>query len=336
MSAWKWRNPGSMHSFRTLNPNRIHRAFAAAGVDLRPGERFLNSLENRVVLGEDLEGRRWVGKFYRPGRWSPGQVAEEHRFLRQLAREGLPVAAPLRVDRALAGSVGRIAGLLFGIFPAVPGRIPDEINWELAEAAGQVLARIHRVGEREDFRRRPRLEPETWTLKPLRDLRREGAVEPDLLDRYLACAEELAARAAPLLARTESIRIHGDFHRANLLWGSCPYVVDFDDTLQGPPVHDLWMMAPGDDEEARGLRQAILEGYREVRDFDLESLRLVGLLQALRTARHAAWVAARRDDPAVRRYYPDASSREFWEEELIQLQRLAAALRDGAHDRPIR
>ncbi len=318
-----------MHSFRALNPNRIHRAFAAAGIDLCPGERFLNSLENRVVLGEDEQGRRWVGKFYRPGRWSPGQVAEEHRFLRQMARAGLPVAAPRRVDRSLAGTVGRIGGILFGIFPAVPGRIPDEITWDVAEAAGQVLARIHQVGAREPFRKRPRLLPEDWALAPLRGLRDQGVVPVDLADAFLACAEDLARAAEPLLRRTESIRIHGDFHRANLLWGAGPYVVDFDDTLQGPPVHDVWLMVPGTDDEARALRQTMLEAYQEVRDFDRQSLELVPLLQALRTVRHAAWVATRRDDPAVQRFYPDAASREFWEEELIQLQRMAGEIHQG-------
>ena len=315
-----------MHSFQVLNPNRIHRAFAAAGIDLRLGERFLNSLENRVVLGEDEAGRRWVAKFYRPGRWTPGQVAEEHRFLRQLERAGLPVAAPLRVEKGLAGSVGRIAGLLFGIFPALPGRIPDEVTWEVAQAAGQVLARVHQVGAREAFRKRPSLAPEPWVLAPLRALRRENVVDADLLDRFLACAERVAAVAEPMLRRTESLRIHGDFHRANLLWGAGPGLVDFDDSLQGPPVHDVWMMVPGGDEEARALRLALLEGYEEVRDFDRRSLDLVEPLQALRWARHAAWVAARRDDPAVRRLYPDAVGREFWEEELIQLERMAARL----------
>lgn len=316
-----------MQSFRGLDPNRIHRAFAAAGLDLCPGERFLNSLENRVVLAEDERGRRWVAKFYRPGRWTPGQVAEEHRFLRELARAGLPVAAPLPVDRALAGSVGRIAGILFGIFPAVPGRIPDEVTWDVAEAAGQVLARIHQVGARRPFRKRPHLTPEEWTLAPLRALRDERVVDRDLMDRFLLCAEGLARRTEPLLERTESVRLHGDFHRANLLWGAGPFVVDFDDTLQGPPVHDVWMMVPGTDDEALGLRQALLDGYEQVRDFDRESLGLVEPLRALRSARHAAWVAARRDDPAVKRFYPDAASREFWEEELVQLERLVAGLR---------
>ena len=103
-------------------------------------------------------------------------------------------------------------------------------------------------------------------------------------------------------------------------------MVDFDDTLQGPPVHDVWLMVPGTDDDARALREVLLEAYQEVRDFDRRSLELVPLLQALRTARHAAWVAARREDPAVKRFYPDAASREVWEEELIQLQRMARAI----------
>lgn len=311
-----------------LDPRRIDRAFAAAGIDLRPGERFMNSLENRVILGQGADGRSWVGKFYRPGRWTHRQVAEEHRFLRELRREGVPVAAPVEVDRGYQRTVGRIGGQLFGMFPALPGRIPDEVNWAVADAAGELLARIHRVEDRRGFRHRPRLTPEEWALGPLEELRAQSVIPSDLMSDFCREAEGLARKVAPLFADLETTRIHGDFHRANLLWG--PHgasAVDFDDCVEGPPVHDVWMMVPGTDPDAVGLREAMLEAYERVRDFDRRSLALVEPLRALRSVRYAAWLGARREDPAIRRFHPDAGGREHWEEELGILRRLVARLR---------
>lgn len=312
-----------------LDPRRIDRAFQAAGIDLRPGERFMNSLENRVILGQDTAGRSWVAKFYRPGRWTHRQVAEEHRFLRELHKEGVPVAAPLEVDRAFARTVGRIGGTLFGIFPALPGRIPDEVNWMIADAAGEVLARIHRVGDRKEFRHRPHLTPEEWALGPLYDLRDQRVIPSDLMSDFCREAESLARKVAPLFRDLDTTRLHGDFHRANLLWGGPGGVgvVDFDDSVEGPPVHDVWMMIPGTDPDAVGLREAMLEAYERVRDFDRNSLKLIEPLRALRSVRYAAWLGARREDPAVRRFHPDAGGRDHWEEELGILQRLARDLR---------
>lgn len=311
-----------------LDPRRIDRAFAAAGIDLRPGERFMNSLENRVILGEDARGRSWVAKFYRPGRWSYRQVAEEHRFLRELRRAGLPVAAPVEVDGGYARTVGRIGGILFGVFPALAGRIPDEVNWMIADAAGELLGRIHRVGDQREFRWRPRLTPEEWALAPLETLRQEAVIPADLMSDFCRAAEDLARKVRPLFADLETTRIHGDYHRANLLWGpGGASVVDFDDSVEGPPVHDVWMMVPSTDPDALALREALIEGYERVRDFDRNSLKLVEPLRALRSIRYAAWLGARRDDPAIRRYHPDAGGRDHWEEELGILQGLVKALR---------
>ena len=56
--------------FYDLTPERIFDAFEQAGLYIQPTLRWMNSLENRVIGVEDDEGERWVGKFYRPGRWT--------------------------------------------------------------------------------------------------------------------------------------------------------------------------------------------------------------------------------------------------------------------------
>ena len=69
---------------------------AAASVGIEGDGRLLalNSYENRVYqLGTDAGNL--VFKFYRAGRWSDQQIAEEHEFTAEMAAAELPVAAPL-------------------------------------------------------------------------------------------------------------------------------------------------------------------------------------------------------------------------------------------------
>ena len=44
----------------------------------------LNSYENRVFQVFLEDGRAVVAKFYRPGRWTDAQIAEEHGFAAEL------------------------------------------------------------------------------------------------------------------------------------------------------------------------------------------------------------------------------------------------------------
>ena len=48
--------------FYELTPQKIHRAFESAGLRLEPTITFLNSLENRVVRVQDVEGERWLAR----------------------------------------------------------------------------------------------------------------------------------------------------------------------------------------------------------------------------------------------------------------------------------
>ena len=57
------KKPPPTEYFYELTPERIHYACQQAGLNMRPGVTFLNSLENRVVRLEDEEGERWVAKF---------------------------------------------------------------------------------------------------------------------------------------------------------------------------------------------------------------------------------------------------------------------------------
>src|SRR5499427_10624592 len=88
------RHAAELRPFSGLTPEVVLDAAAAAGLD-PDGRLFaLNSYENRVYQLQGAPGTL-VLKFYRPGRWSDAQIAEEHQFTAELAAAELPVASPL-------------------------------------------------------------------------------------------------------------------------------------------------------------------------------------------------------------------------------------------------
>src|SRR5690606_41540170 len=85
-----------------LTPDAILDALAAVGFEGVGRLLAMNSYENRVYHAWLDDGRVVVAKFYRPQRWSDGQILEEHAFALEPAAEPAPVVPPLEVDgRAL-------------------------------------------------------------------------------------------------------------------------------------------------------------------------------------------------------------------------------------------
>src|SRR5439155_8936150 len=147
-----------------------------------------------------------------------------------------------------------------------------------------------------------------------------GWVPHELRARFRAAARGILDATAAALAAVPPIRIHGDCHLGNLLWGADgPFFLDFDDFLHGPPVQDLWLIAPGHDDEARRQRDLLVEGYATMRAFDRRTLALVEPLRALRILRYAAWIAQRWDDPAFQRAFSDFREYVWWQKELQAL-----------------
>jgi Ser/Thr protein kinase RdoA (MazF antagonist) len=118
------------------------------------------------------------------------------------------------------------------------------------------------------------------------------------------------------------IRLHGDCHPGNVLWtDNGPHFVDFDDARSGPAVQDLWMLA-GDD----AAMEALLEGYRQFRDFDDGELALIPALRAMRQLHYAGWIAERWCDPAFPAAFPFAAEPRWWEQHVADLHELADEL----------
>jgi Ser/Thr protein kinase RdoA (MazF antagonist) len=305
--------------FYELTPSRIHDAFAQAGLELLPSLRWMNSLENRVIGVEDVEGEQWVGKFYRPGRWSKEALREEHGFLQELLEADVPVRPPLVLESG--STVGEIEGILFCVFPHQLGRMPDEITLDHVNTLGSIVAGIHKVGEQCGLEHRPRIGPSSWGLACLRQLEQEEVVPGRIWTQYEPIVRELVDRLEGMFEEFDSLRVHGDLHRGNILWSSMgPSFVDFDDLTTGPAVQDLWMLLPGRDEDDWILKEAFLRSYESVRPFNRDELELVEPLRALKYVRHAAWVARRRNDPAFVKVFPEVETDSYWQRELRDLQ----------------
>lgn len=311
--------------FYRLTPDEVADAVEVGG--LRCTGRFtpLNSYENRVYQLELDDGSLVVGKFYRPGRWSRAAIAEEHRFISELAAAGVPVAEPMAL--ASDTTIGEVVGIHYALFPKVPGRVPQELDDQQVKELGRLLARMHEIGSRRQARERSELSPATYGRQELDHLLAEGHLPPEVRAAYTASVEALLTRIQPLFRGVPMHRIHADCHLGNLLWTRTgPVFVDFDDMTVGPAVQDVWMLVPSADEEGQRQRRLLVESYTNYRAFDPGWLRLVEPLRALRFIRYATWIARRRNDPSFRRTFPDFGTVQYWEREVQDLREQIARI----------
>jgi Ser/Thr protein kinase RdoA (MazF antagonist) len=315
-----------LRPFSGLRPEVVLDAAAAFGLD-PDGRLFaLNSYENRVYQLGTGNGQL-VLKFYRPGRWSDTQIAEEHQFTAELAGAELPVAAPLAIGGA---SLLRYREFRFAAFPWVHGRAPELDAPEARQLLGRSIARLHQIGATRPFAARPAISVQRLGWEARAQVLASELLPDALRERYSSVSGALLERvtaafsaAAPL----ESIRIHGDCHLGNLLWDEHgPLFVDLDDCAMGPRVQDLWMMLSGSAAEQQRQWQELLEGYQQFADFEFRELTIIEPLRALRMLHHAGWVVSRWTDPAFPRAFPWAAEPRYWEGYLNDLLEQHAAI----------
>jgi len=281
--------------------------------------RPLASYINRVYELEGEDGSGLVVKFYRPGRWSRGALADEHEFLLELADREIPVIAPLVLQEG--GSLGEHEGMYFAVFPKCGGRSFDEYSDEQWLQIGRLLGRTHAVGAGRIPEGRITMTPESSTRQQADYLLAGKFLPADLAPQFAELAKTLIGEISPLFAGAEMIRIHGDCHFSNLIYrpGESFYLIDFDDMAIGPPVQDFWMLLPGYREEACVEIALFLEGYETFRDFDRRSLRLIEPLRAMRFIHYMAWCAFQVAEEGLSRVAQDFGSREYWQRELRDL-----------------
>lgn len=311
-------------SFLALTPDRVLAAVEAAGITTTGLCYPLNSFENRVYEVEladrtSEQSTRVVAKFYRPGRWSREQIAEEHELLEELLSAEVPVP-PLR--RFADGSTLRqIDGIWYALWERSGGRAPDELDEALAERLGMLVGRLHEVGARRPLRHRPRLDSARYVHRQLEWLERHSTLPAALSSRYVEAARGIASAFDALVDGVPYQRIHADLHLGNvLLRDGVLRVVDFDDMGAGPPVQDVWLALPGRDDESLKRRDAFLSGYERFRAFDHTTLRLVEPLRGLRLVRYAGWLARRWHDPAFPAGWPHFGTPDYWRDETETLE----------------
>lgn len=325
--------------FFELTPERVLDAVERLGVRCTGRVMALNSMENRVYEVElDLDEAplrdRWeayrVVKFYRPGRWTKEQILEEHQFLLECQEAEIPVVAPLVFPNGETLAHVEGAGIFYSVFPKVGGRMLDEMSDSQLRQIGRLLARLHGVGARNPFAHRMALTIDSYGRSNIAYLQENKFIPASVEAHYMGLAERIFSACAPWFAQTATQRLHGDCHIGNLLWSAsgCS-IVDFDDSLTGPCVQDLWLLTPGRDAASHAQREHLLEGYEMMRSFDRTSLRLIEPLRALRMIHFTAWIARRYEDPAFKRVFVDFGSEVYWREQLIALQEVGESIGVG-------
>ncbi len=327
-------NPSA--GFMSLSPDAVlDAAESALGVFLEPVVVPYNSYVNRVYGLKDEDGNRYVAKFYRPGRWDTGAIAEEHAFLADCAAAELPVVAPLPVKggypeagagRDRCATLGDADGIPFALFPFRGGRTFDLRGDVDYLRAGALIGRLHGVSRKARATRRPVLSPVPLFVERCEALVSSGAVQGDMREEFLeitgSCLETCASRFAEAeLERGEYIRIHGDCHRGNILEtgdGSL-LLIDFDDMMSGPAIQDLWLLLPGHLADSGREMELLLEGYTEFTHFDRAELAIVEPLRFMRMIYFLDWQARQRDDALFRDRNPDWGSKAFWIREIEDL-----------------
>jgi Ser/Thr protein kinase RdoA (MazF antagonist) len=320
--------------FLSLTPDKVIAAVEASGVLCTRLCYPLNSFENRVYEIECEDQSRVVAKFYRPGRWSPEQILEEHAFLADLVEAEVPVCP----TQSFPGgdTLRRIDSIAYCLFQRSGGRAPDELNEELAARLGRLVARIHNAGAARAAEHRERLNGDVYVRKDLAWLQEHATIPDRLEKRYLQAAECIAAIADERLAGVATHRIHGDLHLGNLLMrDGLFHALDFDDMMVGPAVQDLWLLLPGRDLETLRLREVFLEAYEELRAFDRSTLRLIEPLRGMRMVHYAAWLAKRWHDPIFPRTFVHFGTEAYWEEHTRDLEDLLGVIRGESGATPV-
>jgi Ser/Thr protein kinase RdoA (MazF antagonist) len=310
-----------MTDFKVLTPDLIINSAEKA-----VGKRFTGlliqhpSYINRVYELQAMDTERFVVKFYRPGRWSREAIEEEHAFIADCDAGEIPVVAPIKLSNR--STLMNIEGINLAVFPKKGGRMFEINNDEDWVRVGSIIGRIHAVGAKKDAPHRVRLHPSVSTRADIEFLLEGGFIHPELRDAFKELCFQILDEITGLFDGVEYIRIHGDCHRGNLIErpGEGLMVIDLDDMMTGPPVHDLWLMLPDHYTRAKREIELIMSGYEEFREFDYSTLKLIEPLRFMRIIYYLAWCARQGDDLDFKRDHPDWGNENFWARELIDLR----------------
>ncbi len=316
--------------FAALDPHAVLAALESLGLQTDGRVLALNSFENRVYRVGLEDALPVVAKFYRPQRWSDSAILEEHAFAAELVRAELPVVAASTINCA---TLHRYADFRFAVFPLHGGRAPEPGDRDTLRHLGQMLARMHSVGEQRPFVHRAELSIETFGDAPVEFLLDGGWLPSELENNFASLADavlEHVDAAFDACPDVEFLRVHGDCHPGNLLMrDGRAHFVDLDDCLTAPAVQDLWMLLSGPPDEQSQQFEWLMEGYERFRRLDRTELGLIEALRSLRLLNYHGWIARRWHDPAFPAAFPWFGERRHWESVIAQLQEQLSVLQEG-------
>jgi len=318
----------NQHPYDALTPDRVLAAVESLGMVTDARILALNSYENRVYQVGIEDGLPIIVKFYRPGRWRREQILEEHAFAWELADLEIPVVAPDRVDGS--NTLYEFESFSFAVFQRLPGRAPELDNLDNLLVIGRFMGRVHRVGAGGKFKHRGRISVQQFAVDSREFLLNNNFLPDSLLTAYETLSRDLIDKVSGIFNQNTvvtTLRIHGDCHPGNILWyNDAPNFVDFDDTLTGPAIQDLWMMLSGDRDQQQGQLLELIEGYNEFYDFHPRELNLVESLRSLRIMHYSAWLARRWEDPAFPHSFPWFNTERYWASHILELREQMALL----------
>ncbi len=316
-------------AFENLTPDAVIAAVEqAVAVRLSGLILALPSYINRVYELQAVDQTRLVAKFYRPGRWRREAIEDEHRFVLDCKEAEVPVVAPLPLENGT--TLGCADDVLFAVYPRRAGRQFEATVDNDWRRLGSLLARVHLQGERRSAAARATIDP---LLSTARDIAYVcDRIIPDRFrEPYRTTAMRIVDASAPIFDKLERLRIHGDFHRGNILdrLEEGLLVIDFDDMAMGPPVQDFWLLLPERADKAQRELALILDGYERFRRFDRASLRCIEPLRAMRMIYFLAWVSRQVEDYQFRRNFPEWGTDVFWQREINDLREQAGFVMDS-------
>ncbi|MBI9107319.1 MAG: serine/threonine protein kinase [Spirochaetales bacterium] len=317
--------------FNKLTPDLVIDAVeAAVDIELTNYTQPMPSYINRVYELKTEDDNFYIAKFYRPGRWSHAALLEEHRFVLDCDDDDIPVAAPLRLTGLSGGddapTLGSVEGIPFAVFPRKGGRLWEAENFDYWMRIGRLLGRLHNTGAARASRHRIRLSAGQSFLSDIETLMSSDWIHPDLKEEVRLNIKRLETLVCSLFEEyggneSDYIRVHGDFHSGNILDrpGEGLYLMDFDDMAVSLPVQDLWLLLPDYAPESGAEAAAIIEGYREFRQFKTETMMLMEPLRAMRMIYFLCWCGKQRNDFRFQHSFPDWGGKAFWQRESQDL-----------------
>jgi len=318
------------HPYDALTPDMVIDAVESVGYLSDARLLALNSYENRVYQVGLEDADPVIAKFYRPGRWTPEQIEEEHLFSRELVEADISVVAPLVDDSG--NTLHEYKGFLFTLFQRRGGYPPELDNLDNLFVLGRTLGRIHGVGKAGRFKHRLDISVERMMTENIAFVLAEGFIPRDLIPAYESLAKDLeqAVQAIYCDVKPEDlIRVHGDCHVGNILWrDNTAHFVDLDDCVMAPAVQDLWMFLSGDRPRRQLQLAELVEGYSEFCDFEPRQLRWLEALRTMRIVNYAAWLARRWEDPAFPRSFTWFNTERYWAEHILELREQMSALQE--------